>query len=99
MDNRQIGKVYYVTEGQPGQVSNPHDQGRDVLDDFSFEELTDCLRKFQGKIKGILTRGRVIAGIRNAYSDEILFAAKAYPFRGENPPERRRAWAHIREFA
>ena len=81
LDDRQMGKVYYLTEDQLDQVPNLHEQGPDVLDDFSFEEFKDRLRKFHGEIKGILTRGRVIAGIGNAYSDEILFAAKVYPFR------------------
>jgi len=35
----------------------------------------------RGEIKGVLTRGRVISGIGNAYSDEILFVSKVYPYR------------------
>ena len=81
LDDRQMGKVYYVKEDQLDQVPNLHAQGPDVLDDFSFEEFHDRLRPFHGEIKGILTRGRVIAGIGNAYADEILFAAEIYPFR------------------
>lgn len=39
------------------------------------------LRRFRGEIKGILTRGALVAGIGNAYADEILHAAGIYPFR------------------
>ena len=81
LDDRQMGKVYYVTQDQLDQVPNLDAQGPDVLDEFSFEEFQDRLRAFHGEIKGILTRGRVISGIGNAYPDEILFGAEVYPFR------------------
>jgi formamidopyrimidine-DNA glycosylase len=55
--------------------------GPDVLDQISFEEFQDSLRPFHGEIKGVLTRGRVVSGIGNAYADEILFDARIYPFR------------------
>ena len=80
-DDRQMGGVYYVTEAQLPEVPRLDEQGPDVLDDFSFEEFQERLRRFHGEIKGVLTRGRVIAGIGNAYADEVLFAAKIYPFR------------------
>ena len=81
LDDRQMGRVYYISEDQLPDVPGLEEQGPDVLDAFSFEEFQQRLRPFHGEIKGILTRGRVIAGIGNAYSDEILFAAEVYPFR------------------
>ena len=39
------------------------------------------MRRHSGQIKNILTNQRFIAGIGNAYSDEILFAARINPFR------------------
>ena len=80
-DDRQMGAVYYVTGGQLGDVPRLGEQGPDVLDEFSLEEFQQRLGRFHGEIKGILTRGRVIAGVGNAYADEVLFAAKIYPFR------------------
>ena len=62
-------------------VSRLQDQGADVLGDISFDEFQARLKRFQGEIKGVLTRGAFIAGIGNAYSDEILFAAGISPFR------------------
>ena len=80
-DDRQMGQFYYVRSGQVDDVPGFAEQGPDVLDDFSFNEFTNRLKRFHGEIKGILTRGRVISGIGNAYADEILFDAKVYPFK------------------
>ncbi len=80
-DDRQMGQFYYVQSTQVEEVPGLAEQGPDVLDDFSFEEFTDRLKGFHGEIKGVLTRGRVISGIGNAYADEILFDAKVYPFK------------------
>ena len=41
---------------------------------------SDCARH-PGEIKGVLTDGRLVAGIGNAYADEILYRAGIYPFR------------------
>ena len=68
-DDRQMGAVYYVTGGQLGDVPRLGEQGPDVLDEFSLEEFQQRLGRFHGEIKGILTRGRVIAGVGNAYAD------------------------------
>ena len=81
LDRRQMGRVYYVTARQSHQVPQFEGQGPDVLDGMSFEEYRQRLSRFHGEIKGILTRGRVVSGIGNAYADEILWAAKVYPFR------------------
>jgi formamidopyrimidine-DNA glycosylase len=92
LDDKQMGIVYYVREEQLDQVPRLGEQDPDVLDDYSFDEFKERLRPFHGEIKGILTRGRVISGIGNAYSDEILFAAGLYPFRKRkslNPDELR----------
>lgn len=45
------------------------------------DAFAQSLRSFRGEIKGVLTRGALVAGIGNAYADEILFAAGIYPFR------------------
>lgn len=49
---------------------------------FSLEELRQILtRAGRAQLKGILRDQHVIAGIGNAYSDEILHAAKLSPFK------------------
>jgi formamidopyrimidine-DNA glycosylase len=47
----------------------------------SLEDFRERLKPFRGEIKGVLTRGECIAGIGNAYADEILWAARLHPYR------------------
>jgi len=46
----------------------------------SREEFEQRLKARRGQVKGVLTEQEVIAGVGNAYSDEILHAAKLSPF-------------------
>ena len=82
IDARQMGIVYYVSADQLSQVPRLTEQGPDVLnDEVGLEDFKARLRPYRGEIKGVLTRGAFLAGIGNAYSDEILFAAGISPFR------------------
>ena len=81
LDERQMGKVYYLSSDQMHSVPRLHEQGPDVLSGIPFEEFQQRLKPFHGEIKGVLTRGSFMSGIGNAYSDEILFAAGISPFR------------------
>ncbi len=81
IDDRQMGQFYYVPDDLVETVPGLAEQGPDVLDDFTFDDFKANLKGFSGEIKGVLTRGRVIAGIGNAYADEILFRAGVYPFK------------------
>jgi formamidopyrimidine-DNA glycosylase len=47
----------------------------------SREEFKARLKPFRGEIKGILTRCEFVAGIGNAYADEVLWWAKLHPYR------------------
>ncbi|MBM3956706.1 MAG: hypothetical protein FJ313_01475 [Gemmatimonadetes bacterium] len=81
-DRNRTGKVYYLRSGQEGEVPGLSDQGPDVLDaPLTLEEFEERLRPFRGEIKGVLTRGKAVAGIGNAYADEILFEAGLFPFK------------------
>ncbi len=46
----------------------------------SRDEFARALRGRRGQLKGVIKEQEVIAGVGNAYSDEILHAAKASPF-------------------
>ena len=81
LDSRQMGKVYYATGDQLAQIPQLQEMGPDVLESIPFEEFRERLARFHGEIKGILTRGKVISGISNAYADEVLHHARIYPFR------------------
>ena len=77
-DRRTMGQIYITRhlDAIPGWG----DMGPEPFD-LTMEEFRDRLRPYRGEIKGILTRGRVVAGIGNAYSDEICFAAGLHPYR------------------
>ncbi|KGI69702.1 Fpg/Nei family DNA glycosylase [Mycobacterium rufum] len=57
--------------------------GPDALS-LTADGLADALRGNSGRIKTVITDQKVIAGIGNAYSDEILHVAKLSPFATAN---------------
>ena len=67
----------------PTEVERLATLGPDPLDPaFTVETLTGILRKAgRAQIKGVLRNQSVIAGIGNAYSDEILHVARMSPFK------------------
>ncbi len=75
-----MGKIYLTPA--PELVPAFASQGPEALDpQLTFEVFTARLRRRRGEIKGILTNQSFVAGIGNAYADEILFRAGVYPFR------------------
>ena len=75
------GLAIYVVR-DPQEVPGIARLGPDPLDDaFTVEALRDILvRAGRAQIKGVMRDQSVIAGIGNAYSDELLHAAKLSPF-------------------
>jgi formamidopyrimidine-DNA glycosylase len=72
--------VYLVAD--PAEVPGVARLGPDPLaDDFTVAVLASLLSDRRTQIKGLLRDQSVIAGIGNAYSDEVLHAAKMSPFR------------------
>jgi formamidopyrimidine-DNA glycosylase len=73
-------------------VRSPHDVpgiaslGPDPLvDDFTAERLREILtREGRKQLKGVLRHQGTIAGIGNAYSDELLHAARMSPYKPAN---------------
>jgi formamidopyrimidine-DNA glycosylase len=63
----------------PASVPGVSRLGPDALR-VSREEFEQRLKARRGQVKGVLTEQEVIAGVGNAYSDEILHAAKLSPF-------------------
>jgi formamidopyrimidine-DNA glycosylase len=49
--------------------------------DFTVDTLAGLLADRRTQVKGVLRDQRIIAGIGNAYSDEVLHAAKMSPFK------------------
>ena len=79
-DARDMGKVYLTSD--PAQVPGYADLGPDALDpELTWRVFQQRLRRHRGEIKGILTNQVFVAGIGNAYADEICWRARLYPFR------------------
>ncbi|MFG1959907.1 Fpg/Nei family DNA glycosylase [Nonomuraea sp. NPDC049028] len=71
----------YVTKN-PEDVPGVAALGPDPLDDaFTVATLKAILNGSRTQVKGLLRDQKVIAGIGNAYSDEVLHAAKMSPFK------------------
>jgi formamidopyrimidine-DNA glycosylase len=79
------GLAIYVVR-DPQEVEGIARLGPDPLsDDFTREVLQQILeREGRKQIKGVLRMQSIVAGIGNAYSDEILHAARMSPFKPAN---------------
>ena len=77
-DQKTMGQVYLTRDldAVPAYAGMGPEPFAVSLPDFRAR-----LRPFRGEIKGILTRGEFVAGIGNAYADEILWAARLHPYR------------------
>ncbi|UCE12492.1 MAG: hypothetical protein JSV04_09885 [Candidatus Heimdallarchaeota archaeon] len=85
-DNRLHGAIWLFSTKTGEQSEYPaiiEHYGPDILQ-ISLKDFVDRLMKFRGEIKGILTNKKFVAGIGNAYVDEILFEAKIHPFTKRN---------------
>ena len=83
-DPTQMGKVYLVPAGVARVVPGVTDEelGPDADDPgLTLEAWRTRIRRHPGELKNLLKNQSFIAGIGNAYSDEILHAAGLLPFR------------------
>jgi formamidopyrimidine-DNA glycosylase len=83
-DPTQMGKVYLLPTGveRPVPGRGEGEMGPDALDpQLTLEAWRDRIRRHPGELKNLLRNQAFVAGIGNAYSDEILFAARLQPFR------------------
>lgn len=79
-DPKLMGKVYLADDLRA--VPTFAAQGPEALDPkLTLDVFKERLRQYRGEIKGILTNQAFIAGIGNAYADEILFRARIYPYK------------------
>jgi formamidopyrimidine-DNA glycosylase len=79
-DARDMGKVYLTAD--PAQVPTFAELGPEATaPGLTLEDFRQRLRRHNGEIKGLLTNQAFVAGIGNAYADEILWRAGIYPMR------------------
>lgn len=80
VDPKAMGKIYLSRSLQ--QVPTMAEHGPDALSpELTLDLFRERLRRHRGEIKGVLVNYRFVAGVGNAYADEILFRAGIYPFR------------------
>lgn len=83
-DPTQMGKVYLLPDGAARSVPGmgEEEQGPDADDPgLTLEIWRSRIRRHPGELKNLLRNQSFVAGIGNAYSDEILHAARLLPFR------------------
>jgi formamidopyrimidine-DNA glycosylase len=83
-DPTQMGKVYLQPVGVDRLVAGlgGDEQGPDADDlALTVEVWRERIRRHPGELKNLLRNQAFVAGIGNAYSDEILHAARLLPFR------------------
>ena len=82
LDFRDMGRIYWVTDPEtevPGWgLLGPE---ADSVTELGFEVFRKRLRRFRDELKDLLRNQEFLAGIGNAYSDEILFEARLLPLR------------------
>jgi formamidopyrimidine-DNA glycosylase len=82
-DPTQMGKVYVIPSGVDRPVAGlDGDLGPDADDPSLTRDVwRERIRRHPGELKNLLKNQGFVAGIGNAYSDEILHAAQLLPFR------------------
>ena len=83
-DPTQMGKVYVLPAGLNRTVPGfwPGEPGPDADDpEFDIEHWRARIRRHHGELKSLLRNQEFVAGIGNAYADEILHAARLLPTR------------------
>jgi formamidopyrimidine-DNA glycosylase len=79
-DAKDMGKLYLTADLD--QIPTFSELGPEATDPaLTPEVFRERLRRHHGEIKGILSNQRFVAGIGNAYADEICWQAGIYPFR------------------
>jgi formamidopyrimidine-DNA glycosylase len=79
-DAKDMGKVYLTTDLD--QIPTFSELGPEATDpELTLEAFCERLRRHTGEVKGTLTNQSFVAGIGNAYADEICWRARIYPFR------------------
>jgi len=106
VDQKRMGQLYLTRD--LAQVPDYAGMGPEALeislDDFrarlsKMPGAPRRVRPYRGEIKGLLTRSEFVAGIGNAYADEILWAARLHPYRRRTqltPEEIDRLYAAMR---
>jgi formamidopyrimidine-DNA glycosylase len=81
-DARKMGKVYLLPSGVEREVAGWAELGPDADDPaLDLAVWQERIRRHQGELVNLLKNQAFVAGIGNAYSDEVLWQARLAPFR------------------
>jgi len=82
LDFRDMGRIYWVADLER-EVPGWADLGpeADSVPSMGIDAFRKRLRRFRDELKDLLRNQEFLAGIGNAYSDEILFEARLLPLR------------------
>lgn len=81
-DATRMGKIYLAPAGVVRPVAGWDEQGPDADDPaLTLAVWRERIGRHSGELKSLLRNQAFVAGIGNAYSDEILWAARLAPFR------------------
>lgn len=84
-DVRKFAKIILGKKEDLENLPELKELGPEPLDkNFKFSDFKNIISKKTGKIKQVLMDPKVIAGIGNIYSDDILWLARINPFRPAN---------------
>lgn len=82
LDFRDMGRIYWVADPEkevPGWAELGPEA--DSVPALGLEAFRKRLRRFRDELKDLLRNQEFLAGVGNAYSDEILFEARLLPLR------------------
>ncbi len=99
LDYRDMGRIYWTADlaaDVPGwRQLGPE---ADAVGEQGLEAFRKRLRRFRDELKDLLRNQEFLAGVGNAYSDEILFEARLLPLRRRpslKPPDEEALYAAI----
>ena len=82
VDREMLGKLYLVPPDALDSIPGWTEMGPDADDpELTLEAFRQRIRRHPGELKSLLRNSKFVAGIGNAYSDEILWEAKLAPLR------------------
>jgi formamidopyrimidine-DNA glycosylase len=82
VDTTRMGKLYITPAGDPTSVPGVSELGPDADDPaLTRDAWRTLIRRHPGELKKLLRNQAFVAGLGNAYSDEVLWAARLSPFR------------------
>jgi formamidopyrimidine-DNA glycosylase len=101
VDREMLGKLYLVEPDRLDMIPGWSEMGPDADDPtLTLDRFRERIRRHPGELKSLLRNPRFVAGIGNAYSDEILWRARLAPLRKRStlrPEEIDRLYAAMRD--